>query len=114
MNGPPERESRPAVNRAADVSAGDLDASMVPPAGTSDAHCCGALSLSDLQECGRRGLFCGPGQCARRRLAERHADHEWRLASLTVAASELHEIGNGWLAAQLLDLRDLLSSGEIL
>jgi hypothetical protein len=115
VNGPPERESRPAANWAADVSAGNLDAASMP----AGAPCCGQLGWPEIVECSRRGIYCSADRCAYRALLdrqlERHADHEWRLAELTVAADYFGARGHffgAWVAAQLRDLRDLLSSGE--
>jgi hypothetical protein len=83
--------------------------------------CCGQLGLDDIAECSRRGIYCSAGRCAYRALLdgqlERHADREWRLAQLTVAADYFagrgHYLG-AWVAAQLRDLRDLLSRGDAL
>lgn len=60
----PERESRPAANRAAsDVL--NLDTPSIP----HDPHCCGVLDLESLRECTRRGITCGLTRCARWELA---------------------------------------------
>lgn len=41
------------------------------------------------------------------------ADLAWRCANLRVAAEDTHRLDpTGWLAAQLLDLADLLESAE--
>lgn len=107
MSSPPERRSRLPKEPARRSCDGD-DTSMTAP-----ALCCGELGLDAIAECSRRGIYCAPESCAYRALLrsqlEERAEQQIRLASLTVAADELQNVGGGWLSAQLRDLRDLLS-----
>jgi hypothetical protein len=93
----------------------DGDSSSMP----ARTLCCVQLGLDDIAECSRRGIYCAVDRCAYRALLgrqfERHADHEWRLAELAVAADYYAGEGDhlgAWVAAQLRDLRDLLSGGD--
>lgn len=111
MSGPPEMErGRPA---AASMSPAKKNKPIVPV----NAHCCGVLTLTELQQCARFELTCGPRTCARLRLAELRAETALHCAQLRheadgyegVAALEPHA---AWLRIQLLDFADLIEAAQ--
>lgn len=71
------RRRRDAALRLAPLADGRRDPDMHRAAGSQDldaddaavGYCCAAMPLQEAEFCARAGLFCGPGRCARKRVA---------------------------------------------